>query len=191
MSVTRVPLQPIEKGSLSKLWLGVALCVILAAILAWVGVKALPVNADSFLAGNAKADGVVVTESGLQIQTLVEGDGVSPTAEDFVQINYTGRFINGDIFDQGQGAAMPVSGLVPGFTEALLKMKKGGKYRIWIPPALGYGEKDTPNPQTGEVAIPGNSVLDFDVELLDVKSAEDLRKLQEQMMQQGAAPPPM
>lgn len=143
------------------------------------------------MAGNAKADGVVVTESGLQIQTLVEGDGVSPTAEDFVQINYTGRFINGDIFDQGQGAAMPVSGLVPGFTEALLKMKKGGKYRIWIPPALGYGEKDTPNPQTGEVAIPGNSVLDFDVELLDVKSAEDLRKLQEQMMQQGAAPPPM
>lgn len=78
---------------------------------------------------------------------------------------------------------MPVGGVVPGFSEALQLMQKGGEYRIWIPSELGYGEQ-SPGPE-----LPANSVLIFDVTLLDFISAEQMQALQQQMQQQGGIPP--
>jgi len=78
---------------------------------------------------------------------------------------------------------MPVSGVVPGFSEALQLMQKGGEYRIWIPSELAYGEQ-SPGPE-----VPSNSVLIFDVSLLDFITQEQMQELQQQMQQQGAVTP--
>lgn len=185
MSVTRVPIAPIEKGSLTKLWGGVALAVALAAGVAWAGTMHMPVSAASFLASNADEEGVVTTESGLQFKELVKGEGPSPTAADVSLINYEGRFQDGEIFDKGERTPLPVSGSIPGFSEALQKMQRGGKYQIWIPPALGYGEEDQTDPQTGEVRIPGNSLLEFEVELIEFIPEAQLRAMQQQMQNGG------
>ncbi|HKT77986.1 MAG TPA: FKBP-type peptidyl-prolyl cis-trans isomerase [Sphingobium sp.] len=183
MSTTAVPLRPIAKGSLTRLWIGVAAVALAAGGLAWAGQRGVAASPASYLAKNSGADGVVTTESGLQYKVLEEGTGPSPTTADVALVGYKGTLLDGTVFDENPQTAMPVDGVVPGFSEGLQKMKKGGKYRLWIPPQLGYGAQ-------AAGPIPANSVLVFDVQLHDFKSKAEIMRMQ-QMMQQGATPPPM
>jgi FKBP-type peptidyl-prolyl cis-trans isomerase 2 len=106
-------------------------------------------------------------------------------------VSYKGMLKDGTVFDQNPQAGFPVTGVVPGFSEGLKIMQRGGKYRLWIPAELGYGPEDQRNPQTGEVVIPGGSELTFDVELLEFKSRAEIEAMQKQMQQQqGSAGDP-
>ena len=119
----------------------------------------------AFLEENKGKDGVKTTDSGLQYKVLSEGDGKKPSENDTVSVHYKGTLINGDEFDssykRNQPAEFPVKAVIPGWTEALQLMKTGAKYQLWIPSELAYGERGRPN-------IPPNSVLVFEVELLDI-----------------------
>jgi FKBP-type peptidyl-prolyl cis-trans isomerase FkpA len=105
------------------------------------------------------------TASGLQYSFKTEGTGESPLNGYTCKCNYVGKFMDGKIFDQNKGADMPIGQMIPGFNEALMMMKKGGKATFLIPPAIGYGEQ-------GGGPIPGNSPLVFEVELLDFKAGK-------------------
>lgn len=123
---------------------------------------------EKFLEDNAKREGVKVTDSGLQYEVLQASDsGAQPTPEDVVTVHYEGRLPDGTVFDssiqRGTPIDLPVGGVIPGWVEALQLMHEGEKFRIYIPSELAYGEM-SPSPQ-----IPANSVLVFDLELLDVK----------------------
>ena len=185
MSVTTVPIQPIKKGSLTKIWLAVLLVAAAALLLAYTGTQNVVVNGASneqFLSANAGEDGVETTASGLQYKVIKPGEGASPTATDTALVKYEGRLRDGTIFDANEQTPMPVGGVVPGFSEALQLMQKGGEYRIWIPSELAYGESSP-----GE-EIPSNSLLIFDVTLLDYISAAQMEELRQQMQAQGAMP---
>ena len=151
--ITRVPLQPLAKGSLGKLWLGVAAVALAASGLAWAAMPA-----------------------GVDVETIKAGSGPSPTVEDVVMINYKGTLPDGKVFDEGKGAVMPMAGVIPGFTKALERMQKGGKYKAEIPAELAYGSE-------ARGPIPANSDLTFEIELLDFKSRAELEE-QQRMMQQ-------
>jgi len=110
--------------------------------------------------------GVVTTVSGLRFRTLKPGKGGAPSREDGVIIDYVGRLADGKIFDQAKNASFPVSRVVPGFTEALLLMRQGGTYRVWIPPQLAYGDKGA-----GGGVVPPGATLDFTVTLSAVIKA--------------------
>ncbi len=184
MSVTTVPIQPIEKGSLAKLWGGVALAVLIAGGAAWWGTEKAVSGACSARAFAEEGKGVSAvekTDSGLQFQTARAGSGPKPSDADVVLVGYKGTLPSGKEFDANPRAAFPVQGLVPGFSEALKKMQRGGSYKLCIPPALGYGA------QANE-RIPANSTLLFDVELIDFKSMAEVQAMQQQqqMQQQGA-----
>ncbi len=118
-----------------------------------------------FLEKNKTADGVKTTASGLQYMVIKEGDGPMPKKEDNVKCHYTGTLINGEKFDssvdRGQPAEFPVGGVIAGWTEALQMMKVGSKYKLFIPPELGYGP-------AGRPGIPANSALIFEVELIEI-----------------------
>ncbi len=183
MSVTTVPIHPIKKGSLTKIWLGVLLIVGAALLLAYTGTQNAVVNGstnEQFLAANADEDGVETTASGLQYKVIKPGEGASPTATDTALVKYEGTLRDGTVFDANEQTPMPVGGVVPGFSEALQLMQKGGEYRIWIPSALAYGDA-SPGEQ-----IPSNSLLIFDVTLLDFISAAQMEELRLQMQAQGA-----
>ncbi|MEZ6078433.1 MAG: FKBP-type peptidyl-prolyl cis-trans isomerase [Pirellulaceae bacterium] len=108
-----------------------------------------------------------VTESGLQYQVIKSGSGASPTAESKVSVHYEGKLVSGDIFDssiqRGEPAAFGVSQVIPGWTEALLRMKVGDKWKLFIPPNLAYGDRGSPP------VIGPNEALIFEVELLEVR----------------------
>lgn len=129
---------------------------------------ALQKGAD-FLVENAKKDGIKVTESGLQYEVLVSGEGTTPTAEDTVEVNYHGTLIDGSVFDSSveRGAAVKfqVNRVIAGWTEALQMMKVGDKWRLTIPAELAYGAQ-SPSPK-----IPANSALVFEVELIGVEKS--------------------
>ena len=185
MSVTTVPIHPIKKGSLTKIWLGVLLIAAIALALAYAGTQDAVVNGatnEQFLAANADEDGVETTASGLQYKMIKPGEGPSPTATDTALVKYEGRLRDGTIFDANEQTPMPVGGVVPGFSEALQLMQKGGEYRIWIPSDLAYGEA-SPSEQ-----IPPNSLLIFDVTLLDFISAAQMEELRQQIQAQGGMP---
>ena len=187
MSVTTVPIHPIKKGSLTKIWIGVLLIAAIALALAYVGTQNAVVTGatnEQFLAANAGEDGVETTASGLQYKVIKPGEGPSPSATDTALVKYEGRLRDGTIFDANEQAPMPVGGVVPGFSEALQLMQKGGEYRIWIPSELAYGEASP-----GEL-VPPNSLLIFDVTLLDFISAEQMEELRQKMQaESGGAPP--
>jgi FKBP-type peptidyl-prolyl cis-trans isomerase len=107
--------------------------------------------------------GVVTTPSGVRIKTIKAGAGAMPGPQDAVQIDYVGRLADGKVFDQAKGAGMMVSGTVPGFAEALQHLRKGGTYRVWIPPQLAYGAEGA-----GGGVIPPNATLDFTITLRDI-----------------------
>ena len=118
-----------------------------------------------FLEKNKSAAGVKTTASGLQYIVVQEGTGKSPGLKDTVKAHYKGTLVTGEQFDssydRGQPAEFPVEGVIKGWTEALQMMKVGGKVKLFIPAELGYGAAARPG-------IPANSVLVFDVELIDV-----------------------
>jgi len=124
-------------------------------------------EAQAFLAKNAQVAGVQTTPSGLQYKVLKQGTGATPTANDRVSVHYRGTLLNGMEFDSsygGEPAAFGVSEVIPGWTEALQKMKVGDKLQLFIPGDLAYG----PNPPPGSPIEP-NSLLIFEVELLGVE----------------------
>jgi FKBP-type peptidyl-prolyl cis-trans isomerase len=122
---------------------------------------------DAFLAANAKKDGVQTTPSGLQYRVIEEGDGASPSKENKVTVHYTGKLIDGKVFDssieRGQPASFGVTQVIPGWTEALQMMKVGSKWELVIPADLAYGSR-------GQGSIPPGSVLIFEVELISIES---------------------
>jgi FKBP-type peptidyl-prolyl cis-trans isomerase FkpA len=175
---TRVPLQPIRKGSLPKLWAGIVVVLLIAAAVAWLTVP----------------HGVKVTE-------IVAGSGPHPTKQDVVFVDYVGKLPSGTVFDQSQplnlpvqgilpeGTPLPLSQMLPGFAEGLEKMQKGGKYELVIPADKAYGS----HPPEGS-PIPANSDLTFEITLHDfMPEAEAQQRIQmlQQIMQaqQGKAGP--
>lgn len=121
---------------------------------------------EAFLAENAKRDGVVVTESGLQYEVITEGEGDVPVASSVVRTHYCGTLIDGKQFDssydRGEPTEFPVNGVIGGWTEALQKMKVGSKWKLFIPYHLAYGEAGA----GGDIG-PYQALI-FDIELLDI-----------------------
>ena len=119
-----------------------------------------------FLEENAKKEGVITLASGLQYKVIKEGSGKSPVDTSFVTVHYTGSMINGDVFDssvqRGEPIQFSVNGVIRGWTEALKLMKTGDNWILYIPSDLAYGER-------GNQAIPPNSVLIFDVQLISIE----------------------
>ncbi len=197
-SVTAVPIAPTKRSALVWLWLGIIVAIAGAAALAWVGTeKVVTERADNatFLARNKAQAGVTETASGLQIQTISEGTGASPTDSDVALVNYKGTLRNGEVFDASQQPTpLPVAvpNIIPGFSEGLKLMKKGGKYRIWIKPELGYG-KEAKTDRTGREVLPADSLLIFEVELLEFLPMSVYQQMMQQQMgggMPGGAPPP-
>lgn len=127
------------------------------------------VNAEagkSYLEANGKRPEIVTTSTGLQYEVITEGKGPKPAATDRVKVHYTGRLIDGTVFDssveRGEPATFGVTQVIPGWVEALQLMTEGSKWRLHIPSELAYG------PQGAGGVIGPNSTLIFDVELLEV-----------------------
>ncbi|MEY4916202.1 MAG: hypothetical protein RL616_115 [Verrucomicrobiota bacterium] len=124
-------------------------------------------DGEAYLAANKKNPGVVTLPDGLQYAVLTNGSGAMPSASDVVKVHYRGTLLDGTEFDssykRGQPAEFQVTGVIHGWTEALQKMKVGSKWKLFIPSELAYGEQGRPG-------IPPNSVLIFEVELLEAKS---------------------
>lgn len=121
---------------------------------------------EAFLAENAKRPEVKTTASGLQYEVLTEGAGVKPSAADSVTVHYTGKLIDGTVFDssvdRGEPATFGVTQVIPGWVEGLQLMSEGAKWRLYIPGNLAYGANGAGN------LIGPNATLIFDVELLKV-----------------------
>ncbi len=129
---------------------------------------------EAFLAGNKTKPGIVTLPDGLQYKAISDGAGTVPMPTDTVSVNYRGTLIDGTEFDSsaraGHPAQFPVNGVIPGWTEALTKMKAGSKWQLFIPPNLAYGE-------SGRPGIPPDSVLIFEVELLSVEHSKPTEPL--------------
>jgi len=181
--ITRVPIKPVAKGSLTKLWIGVVLAVLVGAGVAW---SAVP--------------------RGLSVGTEVAGTGPNVAKGDVVFVKYKGKLAaTGTVFDESQDIPLPVPGLfpagnpfpveegatIPGFYEGLQQMQKGGKYTLFIPADKAYGA----TPPQGS-PIPANADLEFDIEVVDIMSRATFDRnlkilqqaMQQQMGQQGGAP---
>lgn len=158
--ITRVPLQPIAKGALTKLWVGVAAVTLAAAGVVW---SSLPAS--------------------VSVETVKAGAGTAPTAQDVVTINYKGTLPDGKVFDEGQNAKLPMQGIIPGFVEALTQMQPGGKYNIVIPSEKAYGKEGAPG-------IAPNTDLHFEIELIKVQtraSAEQEMQAEQMKAMEAAA----
>ena len=122
-----------------------------------------------FLADNGKRLEVVTTESGLQYEILNKGDGAIPTSTDKVKVHYTGTLINGKVFDssiaRGEPTKFGVSQVISGWTEALLRMPVGSKWKVFIPQDLAYGPRGA-----GGGEIPPYAALIFEMELLAIEN---------------------
>ena len=121
---------------------------------------------NKFLEENAKKEGVKVTSTGLQYRVIKEGTGAQPTATDEVTVHYTGKLLDGTVFDssvnRGEPATFPLNRVIPGWTEGVQLMKEGAKYEFYIPSDLAYGPNGVPN------AIPPHATLIFAVELISI-----------------------
>jgi FKBP-type peptidyl-prolyl cis-trans isomerase FkpA len=173
--ITRVPIKPVAKGSLTKLWIGVILAVLVGAGLAWAAVP-----------------------RGLSVDTLVSGKGPTAATGDVVFVKYKGKLAaDGTVFDESRDIPLPVQGLfpegspfpveegatIPGFFQGLQQMQEGGKYNLFIPADLGYGAAPPPGSP-----IPPNADLEFEIEVIDIMSRQtfdrNLQILQQTMQQQ-------
>ena len=127
---------------------------------------------EKFLAENKTKEGVKTTASGLQYVVEKQGTGIRPTASDEVTVHYTGKLLDGTVFDssveRGEPATFPLNRVIPGWTEGVQLMQEGSKYRFFIPSDLAYGPQGIPN------AIPPHSTLIFDVELIKVNHKSDI-----------------
>lgn len=181
--VTRVPIRPVAKGSLTKIWLGVIIAVLLGAGLAWAAVP-----------------------KGFSVDTLVAGEGPNPQEGDMVFVKYKGSLAaTGEVFDESQDIPLPVEGVFPegspfpvepdatieGFYQGLKQMQKGGKYKLFIPSEMAYGAE----PPAG-APIPPNADLVFEIEVVDFMTRDVFdrnlsilqRAMQSQMGEAGAPP---
>ena len=120
---------------------------------------------EDFLAANAKKEGIIETASGLQYKIIEPGSEVKPGPQDTVWVRYKGTLLDGTVFDEvgedDDPIRLTLDRVVPGWTEGLQLVGEGGKIDLYLPAALGYGEQ-------GNQAIPGNSVITFNVELTKV-----------------------
>jgi len=124
---------------------------------------------EAFLARNREKPNVIVTQSGLQYEILVETDGEKPASDSIVRVNYVGTFLDGSPFDSStdeEGAYIPLDMVIKGWTEGLMLMSVGSSYRLYIPSTLAYGREGI-NP-----IIPPYSTLIFTVELLEILSPD-------------------
>ena len=132
--------------------------------------KKLQEEGAKFLEENAKKAGIKTTSSGLQYEVLTEGKGAHPTATDKVKVHYKGTLLNGETFDssydRGQPVDIPLSNVIPGWTEGVQLMTPGSKYRFFIPSKLAYGERGA------GVKIGPNATLIFEVELLEIEKSD-------------------
>jgi len=149
--ITRVPLQPLAKGSVSKVWLGAFAAILLGGTVA--------IAAKPPLVG---------------VKTIKAGEGANPTSADLIMLNYVGKLSNGTVFDQNKNVVMQLQGTIPGFAKALAQTQKGGKYVVKIPAKLAYGDKATG-------PIPANSDLVFDIEVIDFRNRAELEAQQRMM----------
>ena len=179
--ITRVPLQPVAQGVLTKLWLGVLFVALCAAGLVWASLPA-----------------------SVEVTTLRAGSGRTPTKDDLIFAKYIGKLDNGKEFQRSpEGSAIPIPGVlpdgipfqlegtIPGFAEGLAKVQQGGKYRLRIPAGKAYGAEEKRNPETGVVEIPANSNLTFEIEVTGIMpraEAEQRVKQAQAMMQQAQGP---
>ncbi|NLX60687.1 MAG: FKBP-type peptidyl-prolyl cis-trans isomerase [Phycisphaerae bacterium] len=128
---------------------------------------------EAFLAENAKKEGVIVRESGVQYKILELGEGPKPNGRDTVTVDYRGTLIDGTEFDssykRGQPAKLPLTSFIPGWAEAVAQLPVGTKAMIWIPAELAYGDRGTPS-------IEPNSTLVFEVKLLAAEPAPEQPK---------------
>lgn len=136
-----------------------------AAIAAKEGEKNIAAGAE-FLAKNKERAGVTTTASGLQYEILKSGSGPKATKDSTVKVHYTGTLLDGSVFDssveRGEPIEFPVTGVIPGWTEAMQLMSAGDKWKLYVPSSLAYGPQARPG-------IPANSTLIFEVELLEIK----------------------
>ncbi|GMO32177.1 MAG: hypothetical protein Ta2F_08050 [Termitinemataceae bacterium] len=127
---------------------------------------------NKFLEENARKAGIKTTDSGLQYQVISEGKGKKPSPDSTVKVNYEGTLIDGTVFDssykRGKPSDFPINKVIPGWTEGIQLMSAGSHYKFFIPSNLAYGDRDV-----GDGIIPANSVLIFDVELLEVNGNAD------------------
>jgi FKBP-type peptidyl-prolyl cis-trans isomerase FklB len=132
---------------------------------------------EAFLAENKKKEGVKTLASGLQYKVVKAGSGKKPKLNDTVTVHYRGTLIDGTEFDssfrRGKPATFPVSGVIPGWTEALPLMEEGAKWQLFIPPKLAYGE-----PGAGGLIGP-NATLIFEVELISIQEIKQDKKQEE------------
>jgi FKBP-type peptidyl-prolyl cis-trans isomerase FkpA len=128
------------------------------------------VEGEKYLTENAKKEGVMVTESGLQYEVMSEGEGAKPVATDVVKVHYKGTLLDGTEFDssysRNEPTTFPLNRVIPGWTEGLQLMTVGSKYKFTIPSDLAYGDRDLGK-------IPANSTLIFEVELLGIARTND------------------
>lgn len=129
-----------------------------------------------FLQANAKKEGVIQLEDGLQYKVLTSGTGKSPVATDMVQAHYESRLVTGEIFDssyeRGTPVTLPVDSVIPGWSEALQLMKEGDKWELYVPNALAFGERGSPP------RIPPFATLIFKIELIRVLSEEERMQIE-------------
>jgi FKBP-type peptidyl-prolyl cis-trans isomerase FkpA len=131
-----------------------------------------------------------LTAGKVKVETIKPGSGARPTLTDMVLINYKGMLPDGKVFDQNQNVPMPLDGVIPGFTQALTEMQRGGSYKVFIPAELAYGEK-------GAGPIPPNTDLTFEIDLIDFRSRQEveaemqkMQQLQQQQQQLNPSPAP-
>ncbi|MFN3862801.1 MAG: FKBP-type peptidyl-prolyl cis-trans isomerase [Erythrobacter sp.] len=179
--ITRVPIAPLAKGSLTKLWIGILLAIALGAGLGWAAVP-----------------------RGVDLDVLVKGTGPLPKPGEVVWLNYKGKLADGTVFDESRDVPLPIEGLfpkgtpfpieegaaIPGFFEGLQQMQKGGKYNLFIPADKAYGAEPPPG-----APIPPNADLEFEIEVIEIMSKQTFERnlailqqaMQSQMGQQGGA----
>lgn len=129
------------------------------------------VKAEKFLEENKKKPGVKVTPSGLQYMIITEGKGKKPTMEDMIEFHLRAIDMEGNVFDntyeRGEPIKIGLQGQVKGWEEAFQMMNEGSKWKIWLPPSLGWGERGVPG------KIPPNSVTTFEIELISVNKMQN------------------
>lgn len=161
--ITRVPIKPVAKGSLTKLWIGVVLAIAVGAGLAWAAVP-----------------------RGVDVDTQIAGTGAMPKAGDVVFLKYKGKLAaDGTVFDESRDIPLPVEGIfpegtpfpieegatIPGFFEGLQQMQKGGKYTLFIPADKAYGAEPPPG-----APIPPNADLEFEIEVIEIMSQQTFER---------------
>lgn len=176
MSVTAVPLQPIQKGSVRRLGLGLAVVVAGSALLTWNGLRPFG-----------------LTKSGIAYQITKQGTGDNPARDDFALVSYKGTLPDGTIFDQTQQPSpVDLASMIPGFSESITLLKKGGQARVRIPARLAYGA----TPPQGST-IPADSPLIFDItlvehmgraQMMELQRQQQMQQMLQQQMQGGGAP---